>query len=118
AGHLRLQRHAADRAASGADLADLRMHRAGVDRALRHLGFRLGLVEILPGIGSEFGSAARRAEMKGLAAIVEPMPACRGVARHSADGVAQLGVAVSTMLTIGGIVTAAAAPGLHGFLGL
>ena len=30
---LRLQRHAADRAAARADLADLRMHRAGVDRA-------------------------------------------------------------------------------------
>ena len=40
---LRLQRHAADRAASGADLADLRMHRAGVDRAFRHRGFRLAV---------------------------------------------------------------------------
>ncbi len=36
---LRLQRHAADRAGAGTDLADLRMHRAGVDRALRYGGF-------------------------------------------------------------------------------
>ena len=34
--HLGLERHAADRAGAGADLADLRMHRAGVDRAFRH----------------------------------------------------------------------------------
>ena len=46
--HLGLQRHAADRAAAGTDLADLRMHRAGIDRALRRGGFRLALVEILP----------------------------------------------------------------------
>src|SRR5712691_6757834 len=32
-GKLRLQRHAADRAMAGADLADLRVHRTGVDRA-------------------------------------------------------------------------------------
>ena len=32
--HHRLQRHAADRAGARADLPDLRMHRAGVDRAL------------------------------------------------------------------------------------
>ncbi len=46
AGDLGLQRHAADRTAAGAGLADLRMHRAGVDRALRRLGLRFGLVEI------------------------------------------------------------------------
>ncbi len=34
-GQLRLQRHAADRADAGADLPDLQMHRAGVDRAFR-----------------------------------------------------------------------------------
>ena len=33
---LGLERHAADRAGAGADLPDLRMHRAGVDRAFRH----------------------------------------------------------------------------------
>ncbi len=44
--HLGLQRHAANRAAAGTDLADLRMHRAGIDRAFRRGGFRLALVEI------------------------------------------------------------------------
>ena len=32
----RLQRHAADRAGAGTDLADFGMHGAGVDRAFRH----------------------------------------------------------------------------------
>ncbi len=35
-GELRLERHAADRAGAGTGLADLRMHRAGVDGALGH----------------------------------------------------------------------------------
>ena len=36
-GHgLGFERHAADRAGAWTDLADLRMHRAGIDRALRH----------------------------------------------------------------------------------
>src|ERR1700680_1701824 len=73
--YLGLQRHAADRAASGTDLADLRMHRAGVDRALRRGGLGPAVVEIFWRIGREFGSAARRAEMEGLAIMVEPMPA-------------------------------------------
>ena len=34
--HVRLERHAADRAAARPDLADLGMHRTGVDRAFRH----------------------------------------------------------------------------------
>ncbi|MEH2603670.1 hypothetical protein V1277_003047 [Bradyrhizobium sp. AZCC 1588] len=87
--HLRLQRHAADRAASGADLADLRVHRAGVDRALRHGCLRpLVLLEISDGIGGEFGAAAGRAEMKGLAVMVEAVLAGRGVDGHAADGIA------------------------------
>ena len=45
----RLQRHAADRAGARAVLADLGMHRAGVDRALGHCGvaWRLRLGEIV-----------------------------------------------------------------------
>ena len=38
--HFRLERHAADRAGAGARLPDLRVHRAGVDRAF---GDRLGV---------------------------------------------------------------------------
>ena len=76
---LRLQRHAADRAAAGTDLADLRMHRAGVDRAFRRTGFRLRvLLEIFLRVGGEFGPAAGRAEIIGLAAIVEAVLAGRG----------------------------------------
>ena len=87
---LGLQRHAADRAASRAHLANLRMHRAGVDRALGHGGFRLA-VFLKPGngIGGEFCPAAGRAEMKGLAAVVEAVLAGRGIDGHAADGVAR-----------------------------
>ena len=41
ADHTRFERHAADRARARADLAHLRMHRAGVDRALPASGLRL-----------------------------------------------------------------------------
>ena len=95
AGYLGLQRHAADRAIAGTDLADLRMHRAGVDRAFRYGGFRGLLLRDRPcGIGGEFGSAAGRAEMKGFAAVVEAMLAGRGIDRHAADGIAHRGIGV------------------------
>ena len=104
---LRLQRHAADRAASRADLADLRMHRAGVDRAFRHGGLRLAVfLEISDGIGGEFGSAAGRAEMEGLAAIIEAMLAGRGVHGHPADGVANGSGSVGVMIVMAGAVVA------------
>ena len=64
-GQFGLQRHSADRAASGTDLADLRMHGTGVDRAGRDVGvlrpFRL--VEVLLRCRLEFGAAAGRAEI-------------------------------------------------------
>ncbi len=84
-----LQRHAADRTAAGTDLADLRMHRAGVDRAFRHRRFRpLVLFQIGEGVGGEFGSAAGGAEMEGFAVVIEAVLAGRGIDRHAADGVA------------------------------
>ncbi|MGY4413613.1 hypothetical protein ACVWW4_005349 [Bradyrhizobium sp. LB7.1] len=75
---LRLQRHAADRAAPRSDLAYVRMHRAGVDRARGHLGLGCLLLFVLLGkifcrIGGEFGAAAGRAEMEGFAVMVEPV---------------------------------------------
>jgi hypothetical protein len=112
AGDLRLQRHAADRAASRADLADLRMHRAGVDRAFRHRGLRLAvLFQISDGIGREFGPAAGRAEMIGLAAIVEAVLAGRGIYRHAADGVANgcRGVVGMIVMAVTGVVVAGVA---------
>ena len=112
---LRLQRHAADRAASRADLADLRMHRAGVDRAFRHGGLRPAVfLEIGVGIGGEFGAAAGRAEMKGLAAVIEAVLAGRGIHGHAADGVAHgcSGVGVMIVMAVTGVVVAAAAGSL------
>ena len=85
-GELRLQRHAADRAGAGADLPDLRVHRAGVDRAFRHRRGRLavGRLEIFRGVGGELGAAAGRAEIIGLALMAVAVrrrradrPSCR-----------------------------------------
>ena len=109
AGDLGLQRHAADRATSRADLADLRMHRAGVDRAFRHGGFRPAVfLEISDGIGGEFGPATGRAEMEGLAAVVEAVLAGRGIHGHAADGVAhgRCTVGVMIVLAMAGVVMA------------
>jgi hypothetical protein len=84
---LGLQRHAADRAAAGADLANLRVHRAGVDRAGRRFRRRLFRLEIFGRIGGEFGAAACRAEMEGLAVMVEAVFGGRRVDDHAADGI-------------------------------
>ena len=88
-GELRLERHAADRAGAGTDLADLRMHRAGVDGALGHR-FGRGRVagEVLGGVGGELGAAAGGAEIVG-AAVVD-VAVRRGVRidRHAADRIA------------------------------
>jgi hypothetical protein len=55
----RLERHAADRAGAGTGLADLGMHRAGIDGAGgRRLG-RFRRAEIRRGVRYEFGPAAR-----------------------------------------------------------
>ncbi len=64
----RFERHAADRAGAGAFLPDLRMHRAGIDRARRHrLGLALVGREIFFRIGGEFRPASRRTEIIGAA---------------------------------------------------
>jgi hypothetical protein len=109
---LRLQRHAADRAASGADLADLGMHRAGVDRAFRHRGFRPAvLFQIGDGIGGEFGAAAGRAEMEGLALVLETMLAGRGVHSHAANRIVhgRNGVGVMIVVAVVSVTVAATA---------
>src|SRR3546814_18885683 len=59
--HFRLQRHAADRAGAGADLAHFRMHRAGVGGAgQRRVGFEIGWRKIFVGAGEEALKAASR----------------------------------------------------------
>ena len=86
--HVRLERHAADRAASRPDLADLRMHRAGEDRAFRH---RLRLAALPPRYFS--GSAANlvrqpaRAEEIRLAVMGVPVRRGLRIDRHAADGI-------------------------------
>ncbi len=118
--HLGLQRHAADRAASGTDLADLRVHRAGIDRAFRSGGFHPAFVEIGLRVGGEFGPAAGCAEMIGFAAVVEPMLACRRIDGHPADGIAHLRIAdgaVVMVIVVGVIVATAAARLLRGRFG-
>ena len=76
--HHRLERHAADRARARPDLPDLRVHRAGVDRAFRNRPARrpaLGRREIALRVGEELVAASGRAE------IVRP----RRHARHGAS---------------------------------
>ena len=84
--HFRLKRHAADRAGARADLADLRMHRAGVDRAFDNR-LRRALAEIFLRIGDEFRAAAGRAEIIGMAAMIGAMLGGVRIDRHAADGI-------------------------------
>jgi len=60
----RLERHAANRAASRSHLPDLGMHRAGVDRALWPLRRFRGGRQVVCRISPEFFPAAIRAEME------------------------------------------------------
>ena len=108
AGHLGLERHAADRATSRTDLADFRMHRAGVDRALRCRRLRLALVE--PGfwIGGELGAAAGGAKVIRLAAVVEPVLAGGGIDGHAADGIDHLCAGMGMIVVMTGMAVAAA----------
>jgi len=84
-----LQRHSADRAATGSRLADLRMHGAGVDRALRDGRFHrsLGFAEVLLWSSRELGLAAGRAEKVSFALIIEVVLAGFRIDRHSTDRV-------------------------------
>ncbi len=83
---LRLQRHAADRARAGSDLPDLRMHRAGVDRAL---GYRFllaaGAGEMALRVGDEFLPAPGGAEVIRTTLVLGPMRGRVRVDRHAAD---------------------------------
>jgi hypothetical protein len=84
---LGLQRHAADRARAGTDLAHLGVHRAGVDRAGRRRRLRLARLEEFLRLGLEAFAAARRAEIVGAAAVFG-LVLCRvRVHVHSTDRV-------------------------------
>ena len=96
--HFRLQRHAADRAACpGVVLADLRVHRAGVDRRRRAIrggrrwrrAGRIGRGQIGPGAGDKARPAAFGAEVIGLARMFGSVRAGERVDRHAAHRVAR-----------------------------
>ena len=84
----RLQRHAADRAIAWPVLPDLRVHRAGVDRACGHLlrpaRFR---AQIFRGIGDEFGAAAGRAEEITLPVMLGLVGRLKRIDHHPANRV-------------------------------
>ena len=70
-GQFGLERHAADRAGARPDLADLRMHRAGVDGAGRRRARRFALCrDTSRGSAGEFRAAAGRAEIIGVAVVL------------------------------------------------
>ena len=84
---LRFERHAANGAGAGADLADLGVHRAGVDGA--RIGGRFGVFggEVAGGIGCEPLAAARGAEIVGRAVVDVAVFGGRGIDGHAADRV-------------------------------
>ncbi len=89
-GHFGFERHAADRAGAGPDLADLRMHRAGVDRAFDDR-FGFALAQIFLRIGDELGSAAGRAEIIRVAVMLGAMLGGVRIDRHAADRIDRAG---------------------------
>ncbi len=84
--HLWLERHAADRARARTRLADLWMHRAGVDRAFDD-GRRFARLQVLLRIGNEFRAAAGGAEEIGVAVVIGAMLGSRRIDAHAADRV-------------------------------
>ena len=85
-----LQRHAADRARPRPQLADLRMHWASVDSALRHRLRRraVGRSEKFGRVVGELGLAPSRAEIVGPPGMLLPMGRLMGIDQHAADGIA------------------------------
>src|SRR5581483_11257318 len=108
---LRLQRHAADRTAAGADLTYLGMHRAGVDGACGQRRLRLlWLVEIFCRICREFGATSGRAEMERFAVMLEAVLRRRRIDAHAADGIANLARTISVMMVrVAGVIAVSAA---------
>src|SRR5271157_4058540 len=84
--HQRFERHAADRAVARSILPDLRMHRAGVDRAFFLRGCRLGRRgQVAGGGGDEFFAASRRAEVERAAVVLQAMLGGLRINLHAAN---------------------------------
>lgn len=107
---LGFERHAADGATAWTGLADLRMHRAGIDRAVRQAFLRRGLVEILPGFGNELGAAPGGAEVIRAPIVLGAVLAGPRVHRHPANGILHLadGIALGVAMLMIGMAAAAA----------
>ncbi len=83
---VRLQRHAADRAIARTDLADLGVHRTGVDSTFGSGPSRFILnFEIPRRIGDELRTAAGRGEMVGLAKMFGVVGGGQRIDDHAAD---------------------------------
>ena len=83
----RLQRHAADRAGAGLVADDLRMHRAGVLRALRHRRRRGTCALVFARRCLELLLASGRAEIVGVSFMAQEMPCTGAIDLHAADRV-------------------------------
>ncbi len=87
-GDLRLQGHAADRAGAGADLADLWMHRAGVDGAFGDgFGGFFFFRQVFLRVGGELVFAAGSTKIIRVTSIVGVVLGGVRVDRHTADRV-------------------------------
>ena len=88
----------------GPCLPDLRMHRAGIDRALRHrLGLALFRREIFLRIGGEFRPAPGAAEIIGVAFVIVAVLGAMRIDGHAADWIAHafgLRMAVSVVIVM------------------
>jgi hypothetical protein len=82
---LGLQRHAAERAAAGANLLDVRMHRAGVDGAGKRGRFGRTRLQELFRLGGKALAAARAAEQIFLAFVGEALLGRGAFDLHAAD---------------------------------
>jgi hypothetical protein len=84
--HSGLESHAADRAGTGTHLTDLRVHRAGINRALRDGRHCRSLVfKVMHRVGSKFCLAARGAKIVGAVPVLVVMRCRRWIHGHAAD---------------------------------
>src|SRR5689334_12638890 len=89
AGHFRLERHSADRTITRVVPANLGVHRAGVDRALRlrHLGM---VMHVLFRMDTKRLAALDRTEVISLLVVVSGEFAFRRIGAHSANRIVLL----------------------------
>jgi hypothetical protein len=84
----RFERHAADRATTGTRPLDLRVHRAGPDRALRHvLRWSRSVGSVARRVSFELRTAPCATEVVMRTAMRRNVRRCRGIDAHPADGI-------------------------------